>query len=77
MMSMRRAGNCVKSDSLCDIELYRAIFCVILLRSNFYSPGWFHFGNLFKNVCLEAFGYALPPNIITSASLEEKLSALY
>ena len=31
----------------------------------------------YKHVCIEAFGYELPPNIITSAALEEKLSALY
>ncbi len=32
---------------------------------------------LFKNVCLEAFGYALPPHIVTSACIEDKLGALY
>lgn len=32
---------------------------------------------LFKHVCLEAFGYALPPHIVTSASIEDKLAALY
>jgi 3-oxoacyl-[acyl-carrier-protein] synthase-3 len=31
----------------------------------------------FTNVCLEAFGYTLPPNVVTSASIEDKLSALY
>ena len=32
---------------------------------------------LFNNVCLEAFGYALPPHVVTSAAIEEKLAALY
>jgi len=32
---------------------------------------------LFNNVCLEAFGYALPPHVVTSVSIEEKLAALY
>ncbi|MCY3018055.1 MAG: 3-oxoacyl-ACP synthase III [Planctomycetota bacterium] len=32
---------------------------------------------LYKHVCLEAFGYVLPPNVITSAAIEGKLEALY
>lgn len=32
---------------------------------------------LYKNVCIEAFGYELPPHIVTSAALEDKLAALY
>jgi len=32
---------------------------------------------LYRHVCLESFGYELPPHVITSASLEEKLAALY
>jgi acyl-CoA:acyl-CoA alkyltransferase len=31
----------------------------------------------YNHVCLEAFGYVLPPNIITSAAIEDKLAALY
>ncbi len=31
----------------------------------------------FNNVCLEAFGYALPPHVVTSADIEQKLAALY
>ena len=32
---------------------------------------------LYKNVCIEAFGYELPPNIITSSAIEDKLAPLY
>jgi len=32
---------------------------------------------LYKNVCIECFGYELPGNIITSLSLEERLSPIY
>ena len=32
---------------------------------------------LYKNVCIEAFGYELPGNIITSLSLEERLAPVY
>jgi len=32
---------------------------------------------LYKNVHIEAFGYELPPNIITSLSLEERLASVY
>ncbi|MEW6380119.1 MAG: 3-oxoacyl-ACP synthase III [bacterium] len=31
----------------------------------------------FHNVCIEAFGYVLPENIVTSAEVEQKLSPLY
>lgn len=31
----------------------------------------------FKNVCLEAFGYTLPDEIITTSDLEEQLAPLY
>ena len=31
----------------------------------------------YKHVCIESFGYELPPHIITSAALEDKLAALY
>lgn len=31
----------------------------------------------YKHVCLEAFGYELPPNVITSAAIEDKLATLY
>ncbi|HLX64469.1 MAG TPA: 3-oxoacyl-ACP synthase III [Planctomycetota bacterium] len=31
----------------------------------------------FSNVCFEAFGYTLPPLIVTSAKIEDKLSQLY
>lgn len=31
----------------------------------------------YSNVCLEAFAYELPPNIVTSAEIEERLSPLY
>lgn len=32
---------------------------------------------LYKNVCIEAFGYELPKNIVTSLSLEERLAPAY
>jgi acyl-CoA:acyl-CoA alkyltransferase len=32
---------------------------------------------VFKHVCLEAFGYELPPNVLTSAEIELRLKALY
>ena len=32
---------------------------------------------LYKNVCIESFGYKLPGNIITSLSLEERLAPVY
>lgn len=32
---------------------------------------------LYKNVCIESFGYELPGNIITSLSLEERLAPVY
>ena len=32
---------------------------------------------LYKHVCIEAFGYELPPNIISSAAIEDKLAPLY
>jgi len=32
---------------------------------------------LYKNVHIESFGYELPPNIITSLSLEERLAPVY
>ena len=32
---------------------------------------------LFQNVCLEAFGYALPPHAVTSEQLERRLAPLY
>jgi 3-oxoacyl-[acyl-carrier-protein] synthase III len=32
---------------------------------------------LYKNVRIEAFGYELPPNIVTSLSLEERLAPVY
>ena len=31
----------------------------------------------YKHVCIESLGYELPPNIVTSAALEDKLAALY
>jgi 3-oxoacyl-[acyl-carrier-protein] synthase III len=31
----------------------------------------------YNHVCIEAFGYELPPHVITSASIGEKLAALY
>ncbi|HEY3322788.1 MAG TPA: 3-oxoacyl-ACP synthase III [Planctomycetota bacterium] len=31
----------------------------------------------YNHVCLESFGYELPPHVVTSASIEEKLGALY
>lgn len=32
---------------------------------------------LYKNVCIESFGYEVPGNIITSLSLEERLAPVY
>jgi len=32
---------------------------------------------LYKNVCIESFGYELPQNVITSLSLEESLAPVY
>jgi len=32
---------------------------------------------LYKNVCIEAFGYQLPPHVVTSLSLEERLAPVY
>lgn len=32
---------------------------------------------LFKNVCIEAFGYELPPNVLSSAEIEARLKPLY
>ncbi|HYG78022.1 MAG TPA: 3-oxoacyl-ACP synthase III [Planctomycetota bacterium] len=32
---------------------------------------------LYKHVCIESFGYELPPHIITSAAIEDKLAPLY
>lgn len=32
---------------------------------------------LYKNVCIESFGYELPQNVITSLSLEESLASVY
>ena len=32
---------------------------------------------LYKNVCIEAFGYEMPCNIVTSIALEERLSPIY
>jgi len=32
---------------------------------------------LYKNVCIESFGYELPENVITSLSLEERLAPVY
>lgn len=31
----------------------------------------------YKNVCVEAFGYELPENVVTSISLEERLAPVY
>ncbi|BCO10135.1 3-oxoacyl-ACP synthase III [Desulfolithobacter dissulfuricans] len=31
----------------------------------------------YNNVCLHDFGYALPPNVVTSAALEERLGPVY
>ena len=31
----------------------------------------------FQNVCLEAFGYVLPPHVVTSTHIEDQLAALY
>ncbi len=32
---------------------------------------------LYKNVCIEAFGYELPPQVVTSLSLEQRLAPVY
>ncbi len=32
---------------------------------------------IFKNVVIDSFGYELPPNVITSADLEDRLAPLY
>ncbi len=32
---------------------------------------------LFSNVCIEAFGYELPPNVVTSDDLENRLQPVY
>src|SRR5690242_5637329 len=32
---------------------------------------------LYKHVCIEAFGYELPPNIISSSAIEDRLAPLY
>lgn len=32
---------------------------------------------LFSNVCLHDFGYALPPNVLTSDAIEERLAEVY
>ncbi|HYF49336.1 MAG TPA: 3-oxoacyl-ACP synthase III [Planctomycetota bacterium] len=31
----------------------------------------------YKHVCIEAFGYALPPQVVTSSAIEDKLATLY
>jgi 3-oxoacyl-[acyl-carrier-protein] synthase-3 len=31
----------------------------------------------YENVCIEAIGYELPPNVVTSAAIEERLTPLY
>ncbi|MEX2559161.1 MAG: 3-oxoacyl-ACP synthase III, partial [Pirellulales bacterium] len=31
----------------------------------------------YRNVCLEAFGYTLPDEIVTSAEIERRLAPLY
>jgi 3-oxoacyl-[acyl-carrier-protein] synthase-3 len=31
----------------------------------------------YKHVCIESFGYAIPPQVVTSSSIEDKLATLY
>ncbi len=42
------------------------------------TPNWLDwFKMLFNNVCLHSFGYELPPRVISSTELEERLAPVY